>query len=751
MAEETLPPLEMKKRDVMASVSFSGFPVRSLIRHVGRRGGGEWILAYQAQQKKRLRVTLTSAIKDHGILLGESARITAPENTPLHTSAIHRCTLDKKLLLKTGFVNEPSELCVCNISGQELKSFNDHHFSMFNNLVSISASDNLLLLEAFERFPVLEELELSLNSITHINIGLETFSALQTLDLSYNHLSERAIITLGKIPNLKELHLTGNNIISLPSKMCRPQPIHSNTDSNPELRMNFPRLEKLWLDDNKLSHASTFAVLAGLRKLKYLNLDNNELHSIPRLKLLGTSSLKNPPHQSPLVEDNSHIQTESFTSQTSINVTDSTPVDHTRDINSTSVSSRDIINTSAVTRDINTPSLAPFPELYSLSIVNNMILDSNCLLACGTWPALKQLIIIGNPLVSMNKGLPTILEQELVKTCGISIIRCKLITEKKCNIWKKAKEFKKISTTPPPTIPKKPIFLALEAPPSISDISSVDHSEFSEMESISEGSTLSSQTSDNRNEADEIGDEQTNGPAIFMTQPIPEDHEMEEVNDVESVKQSSDEDTPHVDCMRQEMKSIDIYEEFHRRRTQEIERFKHIPDKYKGFESLLNTEGDSDDDSPPLPTNPHSCARVLKYALKNQLMLTNAKKSSSSTSVPTGEYLKKSPSAHQYDITPAISTREKEVQLLLQSMKTHEMSVEMNLEGLISQKKYMKSLTDSNKKRNETPSSLCVSENDGRKLFSELESKYDQVRETSLETLAAVETVREMGHNRSSN
>ena len=46
----------------------------------------------------------------------------------------------------------------------------------------------------------------------------------------------------------------------------------------------------------------------------------------------------------------------------------------------------------------------------------------------------------------------------------------------------------------------------------------MDHSDFSEMESISEGSTLSSQTSDNRKEADEIGNEQTNGPGIFMTQ-----------------------------------------------------------------------------------------------------------------------------------------------------------------------------------------------------------------------------------------
>ena len=61
-------------------------------------------------------------------------------------------------------------------------------------------------------------------------------------------------------------------------------------------------------------------------------------------------------------------------------------------------------------------------------------------------------------------------------------------------------------------------------------------------------------------------------------------------------------------------------------------------------------------------------------------------------------------------------------------MKIYEMSVEMNLEDLISQKKYMKSLTDSNKKRNETPSSLCVSENDGRKLFSEVINSFSQIQ-----------------------
>ena len=65
------------------------------------------------------------------------------------------------------------------------------------------------LLEAFETFPALQELELSLNNITNIDISLNTFTKLSALDLSYNNLSSSAITSLGKLPELKELRLTG--------------------------------------------------------------------------------------------------------------------------------------------------------------------------------------------------------------------------------------------------------------------------------------------------------------------------------------------------------------------------------------------------------------------------------------------------------------------------------------------------------------------------------------------------------------
>ena len=87
----------------------------------------------------------------------------------------------------------------------------------------------------------------------------------------------------------------------------------------PSLGMRFAVLETLWLDDNKLTDQTTFSTLAGLRRsvvcicellffahtysharahipthtrLKYVNLDNNELYSVPQLRLIGNSRLR---------------------------------------------------------------------------------------------------------------------------------------------------------------------------------------------------------------------------------------------------------------------------------------------------------------------------------------------------------------------------------------------------------------------------------------------------------------------------
>ena len=44
----------------------------------------------------------------------------------------------------------------------------------------------------------------------------------QILDMSYNNLCSNDLLTLGLLPNLKVLHVTGNQLRSLPQDLGRP-------------------------------------------------------------------------------------------------------------------------------------------------------------------------------------------------------------------------------------------------------------------------------------------------------------------------------------------------------------------------------------------------------------------------------------------------------------------------------------------------------------------------------------------------
>lgn len=48
------------------------------------------------------------------------------------------------------------------------------------------------------------------------------FPTFQVLDVSYNNLSQEDILTIGLLPNLKVLHLTGNALRTLPQNMGMP-------------------------------------------------------------------------------------------------------------------------------------------------------------------------------------------------------------------------------------------------------------------------------------------------------------------------------------------------------------------------------------------------------------------------------------------------------------------------------------------------------------------------------------------------
>lgn len=78
---------------------------------------GEWITAYQADQKTRLRVVLSTSMRG-GI---ESGRTIRPPTNTREVSGAPRKMLDRMFLLKHCYVEEPSDLCVCNVSGEGLK------------------------------------------------------------------------------------------------------------------------------------------------------------------------------------------------------------------------------------------------------------------------------------------------------------------------------------------------------------------------------------------------------------------------------------------------------------------------------------------------------------------------------------------------------------------------------------------------------------------------------------------------------
>ncbi|XP_062983824.1 X-ray radiation resistance-associated protein 1-like [Elgaria multicarinata webbii] len=125
--------------------------------------------------------------------------------------------------MKLHHVKSPSQLCSVDINNQNFVSANEHDFEQFSSVAYINATENLLTLEAFRKFPGLRELELSLNGLRNLKIHAEDFPHLEILDLSYNNLSPEDVQALGVLPHLKVLHLTANGLSSLPLDLASPE------------------------------------------------------------------------------------------------------------------------------------------------------------------------------------------------------------------------------------------------------------------------------------------------------------------------------------------------------------------------------------------------------------------------------------------------------------------------------------------------------------------------------------------------
>ena len=85
----------------------------------------------------------------------------------------------------------------------------------------LSFSHLSFLLETFQSFPELEELQLQVNNISCIHISHKDFPSLRKLDLSYNPIKEKALLNLGKLRHLESLDLQGCELVKLPPELAR--------------------------------------------------------------------------------------------------------------------------------------------------------------------------------------------------------------------------------------------------------------------------------------------------------------------------------------------------------------------------------------------------------------------------------------------------------------------------------------------------------------------------------------------------
>ena len=246
-------------------------------------------------------------------------------------------TLTPTAILAECFTNNPKDVYSCRFVGRELERVKGD-FSIFTNLSHMNCSDNVgLSLEQFSCFPRLVALQLAMNDLTHFSFTPSSFSALAILDLSYNQLTDTAILALALLPNLVALDLSGNYLKSLPLEMSGTSLVdeentsqESNADAfevaarvresreeRDEKEMekdraecvppssalimdedsraskgtggskrsvvHFAHLENLILDHNEIDTPSVFAALAGLPHLRYVSLAHNRISYVPHL------------------------------------------------------------------------------------------------------------------------------------------------------------------------------------------------------------------------------------------------------------------------------------------------------------------------------------------------------------------------------------------------------------------------------------------------------------------------------------
>ncbi|XP_044078939.1 X-ray radiation resistance-associated protein 1 isoform X2 [Siniperca chuatsi] len=383
-------------------------------------GAGHWLVAYRKAEEQKYR-NVHRRIKE------------TCENRGADTP--HGNTLDGLFLLQLHCVDKPSELCSVDISEQKLNSVKSEDLKVFCNVAYIDASINSLSLGSFSSFVSLRELNLSLNGLCSMTFHAADFPHLEVLDLSYNSLSDDDIVSIGRLPRLKVLHLTGNQLRHLPPNLGSSSHDAAQLPAEEEGDTQFKALEVLMLDDNKLS-SGVFNSLTNLKRLKYLNLQGNRISEIPYLQLTGCSN--------PL-----QTSTEEQAEEEGLANTEPNPNtdEHFKRISQ-------FFPTENWDEYCKGSSL-PLPELQFLSLADNKIAEEEALMAVALFPMLQEVDIHSNPLATQRSGDPPLLTYYLQERLGITVKRkktqeavklpLKVSTEPK---WKVEERIPKVSKKP---------------------------------------------------------------------------------------------------------------------------------------------------------------------------------------------------------------------------------------------------------------------------------------------------------------
>ncbi|XP_072466939.1 X-ray radiation resistance-associated protein 1 isoform X3 [Notamacropus eugenii] len=572
------------------------FPARTIFRS-RNEGKSHWLVAQKASLKKKFKQVVnshTDVQEDHK--KPSPAQIRRKRWTSIE-SLFHvpeRRILDRSFLLRHHSVKRPTDLCSVNISGQKIAKAKEKDFRLFDSVVYINASENLLPVEIFHTFPVLKELELCFNGIKNISIKSGEFRFLERLDLSFNNLSQEAIRDLGILPRLKILLLTGNGLTSLPPNMAVTEPNLSFIRlTNKRYVLRFQALETLILDDNKLSHPSCFASLAGLRRLKKLSMEQNKIFRIPYLQQV----------QLPKFCDES-------TKGKNSSQKDSSPKQKLAQgmngafLESKSGKGQPDYAILSMKKDVDRTEVI-FPSFPGYS--SNQISNEDALLPVALFPSLNELVFHNNPLVIHTKGDPPLLYSFLQKRLGICLIRKPTEKLKRPHILIPQKSNRKVRTQIP-KVPKAPIIIDLPtqevpdtpAPPmSRRTFTPLPPIHSSTSTGFTREGSLKSDTS-NETSGSETGsdDDVKSIESFFMTQ----------VTSVQRTPRSHKE----TKSLEEDKKMRDKDREAKKPRKPSTP----IPEKYKGYEELLQTNPDPNFVEPMgIQQNVKALYNLLKHPL----------------------------------------------------------------------------------------------------------------------------------------